>query len=225
MVGPMAADRIVRDALSISVATSLYATTFGVLSIAAGFSVLQTCAMSALAFTGASQFAYVSVVAAGGSASTALPPALLLGARNAVYGLSLEAIFRRGATRRAVDAHLVIDESTAMAHAQDEVEAKRRAFLLTSLLLFVFWNGGTLVGALGGRALGDPATFGLDAIFPAVFVALLAPQLRRPGAAAAVVGGAAVALALLPFAAAGVPIVAAALVAVPVLVVLRGRRA
>ena len=219
----MAADRILRDALSIAVATSLYATTFGVLSVAAGFSVAQTCAMSALAFTGASQFAFVSVIAAGGSVAAALPPALLLGVRNSVYALSLEAIFRGSPARRALDAQLVIDESTAMAHAQDEVAAKRRAFLATSLAIFVFWNGGTLVGALGGEALGDPRALGLDAIFPAVFLALLAPQLRRRGAPAAAVGGAAVALALLPVASAGVPIVAAALVAVPVLIDLRRR--
>ena len=217
-------DRITRDALSIGVATGVYAVSFGVLAVAAGFSVAQTCVMSLLAFTGASQFTYVSVVAAGGGAAAALPPALLLGARNGVYALSLRRLWRGGPLRRAADAHLVIDESTAMAHAQETRQEGRRAFLTTGLAVFALWNLGTLAGALAGGGLGDPRAIGLDAIFPAVFLALLAPQLRRPGAVPAAVLGALIALVLLPFTSAGVPVMAAALGAIPVLAVLRRRR-
>src|SRR4051812_41986575 len=124
-------DRVLRDALSIGLATGVYAVSFGVLAVAAGFSVVQTCAMSALTFTGASQFTFVSVLTAGGGAAAALPPALLLAGRNTVYALSLRGVLRGGALARARDAQLVIDESTAMAHAQDEPAAKRRAFLAT----------------------------------------------------------------------------------------------
>lgn len=217
----MALDRILRDALSIGVATGIYAVSFGVLSVAAGFSVAQTCVMSALTFTGASQFTFVSVVGAGGGAAAALPPALLLAGRNMIYALSLGAVLRGGRVRRAVDAQLVIDESTAMAHAQAHPDDQRRAFLATGAAVFVLWNLGTLLGALAGGVLGDPRELGLDAIFPAVFLALLAPQLRRPGAAAAALAGMAIALVLVPVAPAGVPVMASALAAIPLLYALR----
>jgi 4-azaleucine resistance transporter AzlC len=215
-------DALQRDAVSIAVATGIYAVSFGVLSVAAGFSVAQTCVMSLVAFTGASQFTYVSVLAAGGSAATGLPPALLLAGRNAIYALSLRDVVRGGRLRRALEAHLVIDESTAMAHAQSDPADKRRAFLLTGIGIFVCWNIGTLIGALTGGLLTDPRAFGLDAIFPAVFLALLVPQLRHARAVRAALLGALIALVLLPVAPAGVPVMAAVLGCLPFL---RGGRA
>ena len=156
--------------------------------------------MSLLVFTGASQFATVGVIAAGGSAAAALAPALLLAARNGVYGLSLVPVLRGRLASRALQAQLVIDESTAMARAQDDAAAAHHAFLATGLSVFLFWNLGTLAGAIAGSGLGDPRRLGLDAMFPAAFLALLAPQLRRPGAPVAAVSGALLATALVPFA-------------------------
>jgi 4-azaleucine resistance transporter AzlC len=216
-------DSVFRDSMSIAVATGVYAVSFGVLSVAAGFSVAQTSAMSLLAFTGASQFTYVSVIAAGGGVLSALAPSLLLAVRNGIYALSLGAIAREGVPRRAADAHLVIDESTAMAHAQSDPVDKRRAFELTGLGIFVCWNVGTFAGALAGNLLGDPRDLGLDAIFPAVFIALLVPQLRAAGAVGAALTGAAIALVLLPLTPAGVPVMVAVLGAVPALLRRRGR--
>ena len=210
-------DRVLRDALSIGLATGVYAVSFGVLSVSAGFSVAQTCVMSLVAFTGASQFTFVTGMAAGGGVAAALPPEVLLAARNGIYALSLGSVLRRARWRRALDAHLVIDESTAMAHAQDEAGAKRRGFLLTALAIFACWNLGTLAGAVAGGVLGDPRAYGMDAIFPAVFLALLAPQLRSREAARAAVAGAVIAAVLLPVAPAGVPVMAAVLGAVPLL--------
>ena len=210
-----------RDALSIGLATGVYAVSFGVLAVAAGFSVAQTCVMSVFAFTGASQFSFVSVIGAGGTVAAALPPALLLGARNGVYALSLKGILRGGRARHALDAHLVIDESTAMAHAHGDEDRGRQAFHAAAASVFVCWNAGTLIGALAGEGLGDPRDLGLDAIFPAVFLALLVPQLRRRGAVPAALAGALVALVLLPVAAPGVPVMAAALAAIPLLVLVR----
>ena len=112
-------------------------------------------------------------------------------------------------------AQLVIDETTAMARAQDDPAAARHAFLATGVSVWVCWNLGTLVGALLGGGLGDPRTLGLDAMFPAAFLALLAPQLRRPGAPVAAVAGAVLAVALLPFTPAGVPVIAALAGVVP----------
>jgi 4-azaleucine resistance transporter AzlC len=218
-------DRLFRDSLSIGVATGVYAVSFGVLSVAAGFSVAQTCVMSLAAFTGASQFTFVSLMGAGGSAVAALPPAVLLAARNGIYALSLGSVLRRGRLARAVDAHLVIDESTAMALAQDGPADRRRGFLLTGLAIFCLWNLGTLLGALGGDMLGTPESLGMDAIFPAVFLTLLVPQLRSRAVVQAAIGGALIAFVLLPVAPAGVPVMASALAAVPLLIRRRRRAA
>jgi 4-azaleucine resistance transporter AzlC len=210
-------DLLLRNALSLAVATAVYAVSFGVLSTAAGFSVAQTCVMSLVCFTGASQFTFVSGLGAGGSVAGALSPAILLAARNAVYGLSLTAVLPGGAARRAARAQFVIDETTAMAHAEPNAAAKLRAFDVTGACMYVAWNAGSLVGALVGGRLGSPTALGLDAVFPAVFLALLAPQLRRRSAPQAAVAGALLALAMVPLTPPGVPIMVAALTAVPLL--------
>ncbi len=220
---PAAPDQIRRNALSIALATGLYAVSFGVLSVAAGFSVAQTCVMSVVAFTGASQFTFVSVIGAGGSPAAALAPALLLAARNTLYGITLKSVLTGSVGERALLAQGVIDETAAMAHAQPERAAKRRAFELTAVLLFVGWNLGTVAGAVAGQGLGSPEHLGLDAMFPAVFLALLAPALRHADARRVALAGGFVALALVAFVPAGVPIIVAALVAVPFLVAVRRR--
>ena len=170
------------DALGIGIATGVYGISFGVLAVGAGLSEAQACAMSLLVFTGGSQFAAVSVIGSGGSPATAVANALLLAVRNAAYGLSLARLLRGSWLRRAVAAQLVIDETTAMARAQEDERDARGAFWLTGVSVFACWNLGTLAGALAGAGLGDPARYGLDAMFPAAFLALLAPQLRQPGA-------------------------------------------
>jgi 4-azaleucine resistance transporter AzlC len=196
----------VADAIGIGVATGVYGISFGVLAVGAGLSAAQACAMSLLVFTGGSQFAAVSVIGAGGAPATAIVNALLLAVRNTAYGLSLASLLRGPLPRRAVAAHLVIDETTAMARGQEDERDARGAFWLTGVSVFVCWNLGTLAGALAGEGLGDPAAYGLDAMFPAAFLALLAPQLRRRGAPAAALAGALIAVVLLPFTPAGVPV-------------------
>jgi branched chain amino acid efflux pump len=211
-------------ALGIGVAVGVYGVSFGVLAVASGLSPAQACVMSMLVFTGASQFAFVGVLAGGGGALAAMGPAVMLAVRNAAYGLSLTSILPPRLRDRALAAHLVIDETTAMARAQSDPAAARHAFLATGVSVWVFWNAGTLAGALVGGGIGDPQTLGLDAMFPAAFLALLAPQLRRPGAPAAAIAGVAIALALVPFAPAGVPVVAALAGLAPGLLVAKGVR-
>ncbi len=191
-------------------ASGAYAVSFGALSTIAGLSLLQTCALSALMFTGASQFALVGVVGAGGSVWAGAAAAALLGSRNGLYGLRLSSLLDLRGWRRPLASHFVIDETTAMAIAQDPPAASRYAFWATGLLLFVFWNTGTLAGALATHALPDPKAFGLDAAPPAAFLALLAPRLsaREPIAIALAVG--IVALLLLPFVPPGVPLLVVA---------------
>lgn len=221
----MTTGSIRRDAVAIGLATGLYAVSYGVLAVAAGLSVAQTCVMSLLVFTGASQFAVVGVVGAGGSAAAALAPALLLAARNGLYGLSLVPLLRGRLATRALQSHLILDESTAMARAQREPRAARAAFLATGLSVFVFWNLGTLAGAVLGAGLEDPRALGLDAMFPAAFLALLAPQLTTDATRVAALCGALIAVLLLPVAPAGVPVLAASIGVLPALAALRRRAA
>jgi len=214
----------VTGAVGIGIAVGVYGISFGVLAVASGLSPAQACVMSMLVFTGASQFAFVGVLAGGGGALAAMGPAVMLAVRNAAYGLSLTSILPARLRDRALAAHLVIDETTAMARAQADPGAARRAFLATGVSVWVFWNVGTLAGALLGGGIGDPKTLGLDAMFPAAFLALLAPQLRRPGAPVAAVTAVIIALALVPIAPAGVPIIAALAGVVPGVLTAKGVR-
>jgi predicted branched-subunit amino acid permease len=205
---------LIRDALGIGLATGAYGVSFGAISTAAGLSVLQTSALSLLMFTGASQFAMVSLIGGGGSAWAGAATAVLLGTRNAFYGLRLSRVIGGPWRRRAVAAQLVIDESTAMALAAESDEASRLAFWATGASVFALWNLGTVIGALGAQAIPDPKSLGLDAAAPAAFLALLAPRMKgRPMWAVALVA-ALVAVVSVPFVPAGVPVLLAALVTV-----------
>jgi 4-azaleucine resistance transporter AzlC len=203
--------------VTLGLAVGFFAISFGVGAVAAGASIGQTCAMSLLVFTGASQFSAVSVIGAGGSTASALGGALILAARNGVYGLTMSRRLTGSLGMRLLAAQITIDESTAMAVAQEEPKAQRAAFWITGVSIYVFWNTGTLIGALAGSAI-DPNTFGLDAAFPAAFLAMVWPLLadRRSRTAAAI--GATVCLVTIPFLPVGVPILCAAvgiLVGVP----------
>jgi predicted branched-subunit amino acid permease len=224
---PEARARLVRTAVSIGVASGAYGISLGALGVAAGLSVTQTCAMSLLVFTGGSQFALVGVLGGGGAAASGAASAILLGARNGVYGVRLAPLLRLRGLRRFVGAHLVIDESTAVALSGETVggglgtRAGRLGFWATGLAVFVLWNLATLVGAIAGDAVGDPRTYGLDAAAPAAFLALLAPRLdNRPAWVIAVVA-AVVAVAVVPLVPAGVPVLVAALVPVAAVLVRR----
>ncbi|MGV9529648.1 AzlC family ABC transporter permease [Streptomyces cellulosae] len=214
---------VVRDALGVGVAVGLSGFAFGVTSAGSGLSLPQTCALSLLVFTGASQFALVGALAAGGGAVTAAAGAFFLGVRNAFYGLRLSQLLALPRAVRPFAAQWVIDETTAVSLAQPTRRAARLGFLVTGLSLYVLWNLTTLLGALGADAIGDTEAWGLDAAGPAVFLALLAPMLRtgteRAVAALAVLLG----LGLLPVLPAGVPVLVAALAA-PVVLWAHGRR-
>jgi len=202
-----------RTGLSIAVATGLYGISFGALSVAAGLGFWQTMALSALMFTGGSQFAYIGVVTGGGSGASAFAAASLLGVRNAVYGMQINRMLRPRRWTRLLAAQVTIDESTATAAAQDTPDEQRRGFWAAGLGVFVFWNLFTALGALLGDVVGDPRQWGLDGAAVAAFVALLWPRLRgREPVAVAVACAMATALAL-PWLPPGMPILVAAAVA------------
>lgn len=205
---------IIRDSLAVGVATGAYGVGFGAVSVASGLSIAQTCVLSLLMFTGASQFALVGVLAAGGAPLSGAATALLLGTRNTLYGLRMAPLLQWRGWRRVAAAHVLIDESTAMAVARDTTAAARLGFLTTGTSVFVLWNLATAVGAVAGDAVGDPRTFGLDAAVGAAFLALLWPRLRDRHNVLVGVLAALVALAVVPVTAAGVPVLAAGGVAV-----------
>ncbi|MCX4996311.1 AzlC family ABC transporter permease [Streptomyces longwoodensis] len=221
VTGPDGARRpdraVVRDALGVGIAVGLSGFAFGVTSAGSGLSVWQTCALSLLVFTGASQFALVGALAAGGNPLTAAAGAFFLGVRNAFYGLRLSQLLALPRVLRPFAAQWVIDETTAVALAQIDRRGVRLGFAVTGLSLYVLWNLTTLLGALGAEAIGDTDAWGLDAAGPAVFLALLAPMLKsgteRTVAGCAVLLG----LGLLPVLPAGVPVLVAALAAPAVL--------
>jgi predicted branched-subunit amino acid permease len=215
---------IVRDSLGVGVATGLYGISFGAVSVGAGLSVAQTCVLSLLMFTGGSQFALVGVIAGGGSPLSGAATALLLGTRNTLYGLRLAPLLAWSGVRRVVAAQLVIDESSAMSVTRDTTERARTGFLVTGASVFVLWNLFTLVGALAGSALGDPRTYGLDAAVGGAFLALLWPRLDEPRNRVVAVLAVAVALGVVPFTAAGVPVLAAGGVALIAGLLTRGDR-
>jgi 4-azaleucine resistance transporter AzlC len=212
-----------RAGVVLAVAVSVVGLTFGVLARSIGISVFQACAMSLMVFTGASQFAVVSVIGGGGSAWAAFGAAALLAARNALYGPVVSRWFPPGVVRRLPIAQLVIDESTGVGAAQSDATRARRGFLVTGVGIFITWNLSTLAGSLLGEQIGDPNRWGLDAAFPASFLVLLAPHLRTVRGRWAAVLAAAVALATTPLLPAGAPILLAALVVVPVAMIGRDR--
>lgn len=221
---PVLRRQVLRAALGVGLVTGTYGLTLGAVATASGLSVVQACATSVLMFTGGSQFALIGVLGGGGNPLSGVASAVLLGGRNAVYAARLSRLLRLRGLRRGIGAQLVIDESTAVALAHEErgEAAARLGFWATGLAVFVLWNLATLIGAVAGRAIGDPRDLGLDAAIPAAFLALLAPRLRdRPTWLTAVAAGV-VAVVVVPLVPVGVPVLVAALV--PVVLALRAPR-
>ncbi|MCZ3390217.1 MAG: AzlC family ABC transporter permease [Actinomycetia bacterium] len=197
----------------VGVTVGTYALGFGALAVANGFSVLQAVALSVLVFTGASQFALVGVVGAGGSAASGALASLAVGSRNAFYGLRLAPLLGVRGWRRLLAAQLTIDESTAVAISQRNQQLARTGFWTTGAAVFVCWNIATVTGALAVDQISDPKVIGLDAAVGAAFIALLWPQLTTATTRAVAAGAAALALVLTPLLPPGLPVLAAAVVA------------
>ena len=207
-------DAVERTSLSVAFTVGLYGAAFGAAGITAGFSILQTCLLSLLLFSGASQFAVVGIMGAGGSAASAIATATLLGFRNALYGLQLAPILKVTGLKRIIASQITIDESTAVSTLQSNDSDRKRAFYLTGFGVYIFWNLFTFLGALGASAIGDPSVWGLDAAVPAAFCGLVWPRLKDKRlfliSACAII----LALLLTPITPAGIPIITTALLAI-----------
>ncbi len=212
---PVLRRQISLEAISIGLATGAYGISFGAVAASSGFSILQTQVLSLLLFTGASQFAYVGVLGAGGSVLSGLATASLLGVRNGLYGMRIAQLTKPAGWQKLFFAQITIDESTALANKYDQSQDTARwAFLAAGLSVYVFWNIATLTGALLATSVGDPKTFGLDAAIGAGFFALVAPRLNSRLNKLLALAAVLVALALTPLLTAGLPVLATALLAI-----------
>ncbi|CAB4700536.1 unannotated protein [freshwater metagenome] len=207
-----------RDSLSLSLTVGAYGIAFGAASVANGFSVLQSCLLSLLTFSGASQFAVVGVLGAGGSAISAIATASLLGVRNGLYGVIMAPRLKVKGLKRVIAAQVTIDESTGVALGAEKRNeaAMRHGFWLTGFGVFVFWNLFTLAGALGAKAMGDTRAWGLDSAVPAAFLGLVWPRLESNRDRLLAVVSMVFALAMTPILPAGLPIIATAFIAIAV---------
>jgi 4-azaleucine resistance transporter AzlC len=212
---PVLRRQISLEAISIGLATGAYGISFGAIAASSGFSILQTQVLSLLLFTGASQFAYVGVLGAGGSVLSGLATASLLGVRNGLYGMRIAQLTKPAGWQKLFFAQITIDESTALANKYDQSQDTARwAFLAAGLSVYVFWNIATLTGAHLATSVGDPKTFGLDAAIGAGFFALVAPRLNSRLNKLLALAAVLVALALTPLLTAGLPVLATALLAI-----------
>lgn len=202
-----------RDSLGLALVVGSYGIAFGASAVADHFTPWQAIALSLLAFSGASQFATIGVVAAGGSPISAISSAALLGFRNTLYGLRIAPLMKVNGLKRLLVAHITIDESTGIALAQENEHESKLGFWLTGLGVFIFWNIATVAGAFGAKALGNPAAWGLDAAVPCAFLTLL--WFRLKDLTARLVAGLAflLSLALTPVTSSGVPIITTSLLA------------
>jgi 4-azaleucine resistance transporter AzlC len=184
-----------------------FGASFGLVARSAGMGVLAPLVMSATTFAGSAQFAAASILAGSGSAVAAITAAVLLNARYVPISISVAQLFHGHRLRRLAESQLIVDESWALAGRGGRFD--RRILIGAGVLLYLAWVSGTAVGVLAGDAFGDPKTLGLDGAFPALFLALLVPQLRSRRAVVAALVAAGISLALIPVTPPGTPIVAA----------------
>jgi len=197
----------VRTATAVAATVWFFGASFGLVARSAGMGVLAPLVMSATTFAGSAQFAAASILAGSGSAVAAITAAVLLNARYVPISISVAQLFHGPRLRRLAEPQLIVDESWALAGRGGRFD--RRILIGAGLLLYVAWVSGTAVGVLAGDALGDPKNLGLDGAFPALFLALLVPQLRGRRAVVAALVAAGISLALIPVTPPGTPIVAA----------------
>jgi 4-azaleucine resistance transporter AzlC len=207
-----------RDSFSVSLTVGAYGVAFGAASVASGFSVLQSCLISLLTFSGASQFAAVGVLGAGGNPVSAIATASLLGVRNGLYGVIMAPRLKVRGIKRIVAAQITIDESTAVSLGAEgrTPDSGRQGFWLTGAGVYIFWNLFTLAGALGAQAMGEARAWGLDSAVPAAFLGLVWPRLKTNGDRLLAVVSVVFAIAMTPVLPAGLPIIASAFIAVAV---------
>ncbi|GAA1144273.1 AzlC family ABC transporter permease [Nesterenkonia lutea] len=211
---PLRRSPALRTGLSIAGAISLYGVSFGALSTAAGMTLWQTVALSALLFSGASQFAFIGILASGGTGAAALGASTLLSGRNTIYAVQMKALLNPKGLSRLAAAQITIDESAAVAMSATDPLEQRRGFWGAGIACYLFWNLATVLGALLGDVIADPEALGLDGAVVAAFLGLLWPRLKSLDSWALAVLAALITTLTMPMLAPGIPVLAAAVLAV-----------
>ncbi len=202
----------VKAGIPFGIAGFMLALSFGIVAQSAGLSATAAIVMSAIVFAGSAQFAAIAILASGGTVGAALVAAAMMNSRFLAMGAALGPSLPGGPLRRALQGQAVVDASWALASRGDGSFDRHMLFGSTAVQ-YVGWVGGTIAGALGGGLLSDPEALGLDAIYPAFFLALLLNEVRNRRAFGVAAAGALIALALVPFAPAGLPVLVAGLAA------------
>ncbi|THV39560.1 AzlC family ABC transporter permease [Glycomyces buryatensis] len=193
-----------------AIGIAIVGASFGALATTAGLPWWIPVAMSFLTFAATSQFAMLAVITAGGGVIAGLVAGIVIHLRHIPYGLAVGDLYWKHWWTRLLGTHMLIDQSTAFALAAGEDRRRAKtAFWATSVILFIAWNVGTVIGVLAGGYIADPAVLGLDAAFPALLLALLVPALKDRGTLLAALVGAAIALATAPFLPTGIPVLLA----------------
>jgi predicted branched-subunit amino acid permease len=201
-----------RQSASIVASVAPFGIVFGAAAATAGLSLVQAMGFSLLVFGGSSQFAAVEILGDGGSVASAAIAGLLLNARSLAFGVIMAPALLGTWWQRAAMSQLMIDESTAVGTAQAERRWRRYGYLVAGVGVFVVWNLTTVIGHVAFAGAGDLITdLGLDAAGPAAFLALLWPRLSIGAQRRTAIAGALIALALIPVAPPGVPILASML--------------
>ncbi len=211
--------QVIIDGVVIGLTTGAYGLSFGALGATGGFSWLQTQFLSLFLFSGASQFALVGFIGAGGGLVAALLTTWLLAARNGFYALRMAELLNLTGVRRWVAAQLTIDESTGLAMTNDTPEDRslaRLGFWAAGISVYLFWNVSTAAGYFAAGLIDDPLDFGVDAAIAAAFLGLLWPRLKDPIARGVAITSILLAVALVPFTPIGVPVLACSFVALGV---------
>jgi 4-azaleucine resistance transporter AzlC len=199
---------VLRDIALTCLAVFFIGLSYGAIAVASGFPAWVPAAQSVLVLAGASEFLFIGIIAAGGSPIAAALAGVLVNARHVPYSLALPDVTGRG-WRRLLGTHVMNDESVVFALSQDGLARQRAAYWACGLGVLICWPGGAILGALIGSLIRDTNAFGLDAMFPAVILALIFPALRDRAILPAALAGAAIALAAAPFLPAGLPVLLA----------------
>lgn len=200
---------LARDIALVCAADGLVGASFGAISVGLGLPLWLPSLLSVVVFAGASQFLFIGLVGAGGNPVAAVAAGLLINVRHVPFGFTVGDVLGTRWVGRLIGTHLMVDETVAFTLAEQEPRRRRAAYWTCGLGLFAAWNLGVVAGAVGGRAIGNTGSFGLDAALPAVLLALLLPSLNTAATRSAAAAGAAIALAATPFLPAGLPVLLA----------------
>lgn len=194
-----------KSILLVCLAVGVVGASYGSLAMAYGFPLWVPLVLSLSVLAGASEFMFIGIVAGGGNPLAAAVAGLLVNARHIPFGVTVRELVGKGATA-LLGCHIMNDESVVFGLSQATPEQRKAAFWLCGLGVALFWPLGTLLGSVVGKLLPSPETIGLDAVFPAILLALVLPALKKKTTLIRATSGAAISLAAVPFTPVGLPV-------------------